>query len=551
MRIIRRLLLAPFLVLGMIASPAVQAVAQDPPALVFSVASPDRLLNDFRYLTQAAGLAEVGGLVTVMAETWLDGLDKKRPAGVLVAFQDTTPVNVAFLPVSDLAAVRKKLEERGVKIEDLEGGVKKLNVRRDLFMKEQAGWVFLSDKASHLAHLPQDPVRHLMGLELQHSVALRINASRIPPSLKERAASHLREALDRRLQREVDKAAARDRELAARLVGLRSERLQAAVQEFDQLTVGWGVDRQAGKTYLECEVRALAGTRLARQLASLQGAGSASAGFLFPEAAVTLQYSAAVSPEQDELLAGTLQVLRGRALARVDDDPGLPSPAPRETVKESLGMLVDVLQATSKKGHLDGGAAIVLSPGSVQVVAGGRVADGTKVEEAARKLVEVAKDRPNFPQVHFDAETYKGVDLHTLSVPVPDREKDARRLLGDRLDVVIGTGPERAYLAFGRECSGLLKKVIGRSAGGAQPAAEPVRLSVAMAPILALAASLENRPAVSMMAKAAEESRGKDHVLLTARPVERGAVYRLEIEEGVLRLIGQAARARGAAGGAR
>ena len=551
MSVVYRLLGVLLLVLGLIGLPAVQAIAQVSPALVLSVGNPDRLLGDVSYLTRAAGLPEIGGLVTVMAGPYLEGLDTKKPAGLLVNFQDAEPTGVAFIPVSNFESVRKKLEERNVKLEDMGGGLKKLTLRRDVFVKEQGGWLFISDKASNLANVPQDPSQHLNGLELKYSLAAQINAKSIPPQLKELAVSRLQAEFERNLQRQVNGVPEKNRELVSQWRRRGFENLVALIKDVDQLTVGWGVDSQAGKTYLECNFSALEGTRLARQLASLQERKSAFAGFLLPGSAVTLHYSAAISPEEVESLTGMLKELRASALAQVDDDPGLPNPAARATVKESLGLLMDVLDTTLKKGQLDGGAAIVLSPGSVQFVAGGRVSDGTKVEEAARKLADVAKTRPQFPEVKFDTENYKAVDLHTLSVPVPDREKNARRLLGDRLDVVVGTGPESVYLAFGKECSGLLKKVIDLSAGGTGQTVLPASLNIALTPILELAASLENRPAVSMMADALKNSNGKDRVLVTARGVERGVIYRLEIEEGVLRLIGQAAKIRGAGGGAR
>ena len=91
------------------------------------------------------------------------------------------------------------------------------------------------------------------------------------------------------------------------------------------------------------------------------------------------------------------------------------------------------------------------------------------MEGLLRKVAELAKDEPEFPGIKFNADTHANVRFHTLKLPVPaDAGEDVRNLLGDELEVAIGTGDKSFYLAFGKDSVGTLKKVIDQSAADAQ-----------------------------------------------------------------------------------
>ena len=180
------------LLLVLVALPWLKASAQDAaagggPAVVVSVANVDRLLADIGYLTRAAGMPQVGGLVTIMAGPYLDGLDSKRPAGFFLTLDGALPSGVVFVPVTNFGSVLKKIEEQVGKPAELGDGLRKVSLQRDFFIKQQGTWVFLADQAANLASVPEDPSRYLGGLDRQYSVAVRLNASSLPPQLKEMA----------------------------------------------------------------------------------------------------------------------------------------------------------------------------------------------------------------------------------------------------------------------------------------------------------------------------------------------------------------------------
>jgi hypothetical protein len=262
-------------------------------------------------------------------------------------------------------------------------------------------------------------------------------------------------------------------------------------------------------------------------------------GFQIPGAAMTLSLANKMGERQIEQAKVVVNLLREQLMTQIEEEADLPDAQARETLKGIAGAVMDVVQATVQGGNLDGGAALVLRPQNVQFVAGGQVADGAALEVAFRKLVDMAKNEPEFPPVKFNADKYQGVTFHTMSVPIPENEAEARRVLGDKLDVALALGAKSFYVAFGSDSVGLIKQVIDGSRSSDVENSKPLRMSIAVSPLLAFANSMEPNPLIENLAAAVKESVGRDHVLLTARPTERGVTYRINVEDGVLKLIGQ------------
>ncbi len=143
--------------------------------------------------------------------------------------------------------------------------------------------------------------------------------------------------------------------------------------------------------------------------------------------------------------------------------------------------------------------------------------------------------------IKMDAETHEGVTFHTITVPVPDEE--AAAVLGQTVQVVIGLSEESFYLAAGGEAAAVLKQIIDASKADAGKQIAPMRISAALTPILKFAAEAADedaKPMIAQFASILEQSEGKDHVTVVSKAIENGGQVRLELEEGVLKLIGTA-----------
>lgn len=517
------------------------ATAQDAPkpAVVISIGSVDQLMGNIGYLTRAAGSPEVGALITIMSGQYIEGLDTKQPVGAYLTFAPQ-PSGVVFLAVSDFETVSKKIEEAVGELQDAGDGVKKLQLQREIFLKEKDGWVFASDQRANLDNTPADPKQMLEGLYETYDIAVRANVQSVPAELREMLLSEIKEGFNRTVASEQDEEKRRaQQEIGGRVI----DKIDRYAAETDQLTLGWGTDKEAGKTYIDFSFTAVAGTTLASQIDTAATMKSEFAGFLIPGAAATFHFAAPVLKEDAESTVKMLQAARDKALEAIDKDDKLKSDEARAAAKEIVGSLMDVLQKTLKGGKLNGGAVLQLAPQNINFVAGGLVADGKAVEKDVKRLVELAKQSKDNPgvEVTFDVATHGGVALHKIVVPVPADEEEARKILGDKLIAVVGTGATSVYVAFGKDSMDLLKQVIdGSAAANAQ--ASPMALNVALTPILEFAASVGDDPLVSGLAAALKKGKGNDHIAISSNAIPRGFAYRVEVEEGVLQLIGQATK---------
>ena len=122
--------------------------------------------------------------------------------------------------------------------------------------------------------------------------------------------------------------------------------------------------------------------------------------------------------------------------------------------------------------------------------------------------------------------------------------------LGEEALVTVGFGPDSAYLAIGDDGLETIKAVMGKSVEAASEELPPAQISLALAPLLKLASQQEDaNPAAAMLAESLKDG-GVDHLRITVKPIENGVQYELEGEEGIITLIGSAAKLAQAAGGA-
>jgi len=517
--------------------PLAAAVAQEnqKPVAVVSVASIDELMADIGYLTKAGGSPEYGALVSIMAGQFIQGIDTTKPAGAIVTMSGE-PSAVVFIPVANFDAIAMNLEEKVGELEDVGDGIRKLSLQRAIYIKVTEGWAFATNKLDQLENLPEDPTTLLKGLNETYDIAVTLNVQNIPEDVRAMAISEIKEGFQGGLQGQLDAQAQQFGEQALKDM----ERL---ADEIDRVTLGWAIDQEGGSTYLDMSMTALPDTKLAEQLAAYTDAESNYAGFLLPDAAATFHFTAPLAEEDIEQTLAMIKVMRVKSLEEIDNDEDLPSDEARADAKDIVSSLIDVLKKTVEAGQLNGGGSLLLSPGEINFVAGGFIASGVQIEKDLKRLVKLAEESEDTPEfeVKFNVSEHAGVSFHTVTLPVPEAEEEARKILGNQMVVTVGTGEKSVFVGFGDKSKDLIRQVIDNSRQGAQKAL-PMELTVALAPIMAFAASVEDDPIIVGLADALQNGNGKDHISITANPIELGATYRIAVEEGVLQLIGQAAK---------
>lgn len=543
--------LLPAVALAMLLAPAMSATeaqAQTPkPVVVVSVSGVDELMGDIDYITKSAGVEDYGNLFKLLAAPYTVGVDKTKPWGMIVRMnEDARPQGLAFVPVKDLDVVFAALKEQIGEPRDLGDGVFELTDPAPMFVKEKGGFAFLSNEKKHLKALPEAPVKLLGDLPKKYDIGVRAFVQNIPQAQRQMAIDTIRDQQQRTLEQQLRDLEEDDPQykLAKRLSENQARRLEDMINDADEVTVGWTTDEMSKQTYLDFTLTAKAGTPTAKRMKLLAGNETAFGGIRLDDAAVTMTITSKMAEDDVEQLTFLVDTAKAKAFEEIENDEDLDTAEKREKAKEVVGGLMDTLKKTAEAGKLDGGAALVLKPKSMSFVAGGAIAEPKALEDALRKLVDLAKDEPDFPEVTFDAETHRNVVFHTMTAPVPEDEEQAREVLGETLDVVVGIGEDAAYLSFGDDATGMLKKVIDNSTMKVQDV-PPMHLKVALTPIFKFAASIEDNPILELITTTLEETEGNDQVIVKATPVKHGVNYRLTVQEGVLKAIGQAAKFRG------
>jgi hypothetical protein len=528
-------------------SPTVAKAQNVKPVVVVSLASVEKQRADLLYLAELVGQKEAAEGMLNFAPIFLNGVDMKRPAGGYLTLSDGGEAKfVAFIPVLKLDTVLKTLEGQIGKPTDLGDGIKQIdppNGGEPLYVKESKGWAFVSNDKASVASPPADPLVFLGNLPTMYNFAVRGNVHSIPAELRGMATSAIQDGLNRGL--EQNRGSEEDRELAEKVGKMSAQQLQRLIEETNEVTIGWGVDKTLKATYVDFAITAVEGTAMARQMALLKDTTSNFAGFLLPTASVNLNGSTRMSPEEIEQNATLLQVFQDRANKEIDDDAGLDADQ-RTQAKAILKDLFGVLTDTVKGGKMDYGAALVLAEEKLSFAGGLLVSDGKKLEGVFAKLVELAKDEPDFPDVKLNAGKHGNVTLHTIDVDIPDGEEQAQQIFGEQLHVVIGTAPKAVYVAFGKDGESLMKQAIDASAQkGSQPM-PPSQINIYLKPIVQFAASMDpsENPVLQKVAESMADAKGgTDEINLVTKPIPGGAVGRLQVNDGVLKLIGQAIKA--------
>jgi hypothetical protein len=520
-----------------------QLLAQVKPVLVVSVSSVEDTLADIVYITKAAGQEDAGRTVMFLSSVYTNGIDKKKPIGMYVAPKANSAefVPVVFVPVTDLKIILETFKGQIGAPKDAGDGVLEIaGGGMPVYIKEKTGWAFVSNAKENLTDLPADPAALLGGLPKEYTLAVKVNVANVPADLKKVGVDAIKEGFERQLQNNPRGGA--DAEFLEKMQRNQLESLVKMVDELDEITMGFAIDGPGKRTYLDVNVTAREGTSLAKQYAMLADAKSSFSGFLLPNAAATLNLTQTMLKEDVDQVVGMLKGVKANALKEIDNDPSLDDPK-RAAAKEVLGSLLDAFTKTVEGGKVDGGAVLVLDAKSVDFAAGGLVANGKEIEDSFKRLIDLAKNEPDFPTVKLNAGSHGGITFHSITAPIPESEKEAREILGDKVNIILGVGPKAVYISFGKNAESLLKQVIDKSAQDGSKAVPPMQLNVALLPILKFAASMDNsnNKIVAEMIKVLETS-GKDKINVLSQPIKNGNNVRIQVEEGILQVIGAAAK---------
>jgi hypothetical protein len=532
------------------------AASQTKTLAVVAVNSYDELVADIGFAGSLADRPETGQMIDGMIALFtqgkgLTGVDKSKPWGVVVQTDGEQILPIGCLPVTSLDEVVSLGQPFGIQVNENSEGIKEITLpnQQTLYATAKGGWAFLSLSSEALASAPSNPSALLSKLVADYDVAVRISVPNAPEMYKKKAIDAMQAGLKQGLEQQPNEDDAAF-EARKQLSEAQMAQIVRMINAIDEVTVGWALDAQQQRAYADFTYTFLPDSKMAKQMNSYGQPQTNFAGFYQSDAAVTMSFASKTDPSliQDDIeqFRATMQTMRQQAMKALDEENEFPDDATRDAVKAAMNDFIDVLVSTIEAGEMDGGASLQLEPEKMTFVAGMLVKDPAKLEGALKKLAAAAEKDPNFPGVQWNAATHGGVNFHTMQVPVRDADPKVARLLGDKVDVAIGIGPNAIYVAAGQDYLEAVNRAIDASVADPNKAVPPFEVAVSLGPIMAMSAAYQDDAKGRQIAKSIAdmlqgEAQGRDHIRMVGQFIPNGLRYRVEAEEGVLRAIGKAA----------
>lgn len=523
---------------------------------VIAVNSYDELVADIGFAGSLADRPETGQMVDGMIALFtqgkgLAGVDKSKPWGIVVQTDGEQVLPIGCLPVTNLDEVLSLTQPFGTRVEENSEGIKVISMpnQQTLYAKTKGGWAFLSLSAESLASAPSNPSVLLSKLIEDYDVAARISMPNLPEKYKKQAIDALQAGLKQGLEQQPNEDEAQF-QARKQLAEAQMEQIVQMIEEIDEVTVGWALDAREQRAYADFTYTFLPDSKMAKQMNSYDQPQTNFAGFYQSSAAVTMSFASKTDPaliqEDLEQFRATMQTVRQQVTKALDEENEFPDDAARDAVKAAMNDFIDALEATIATGQIDGGATLQLEPEKFTLVFGMLVKDPSKIEGALKKLAAAAEKDPDFPGVQWNAATHDGVNFHTMQVPVRDPDAKVSRLLGDKVNVAIGIGPNAVYVAVGKDYLEAVNQAIDASKADPNKSVPPFEVAASLGPIMAMAAAnaetADQRQLAQTIADMLQgEAQGRDHVRMVGQFIPNGQRYRVEAEEGVLRAMGKAA----------
>jgi hypothetical protein len=471
----------------MLILPAVAPAADDPagkPAMIMSVASYEQLRANVFYLARLAGQDEAAVLLDAQIEAQagdgLAGIDRKKPAGAYgwVGPHGDDSAFVLLVPVADQAAFIRLLEHFNITARLGGDGIYNANVERvpdPVFFRFADGYAYVTirDK-SVLADsrlLPPGDVLAGQGCSGRDQkpgslvdywsqgslvdplcrnpetsvLSLTFNVDRVPDEFKDM----LLEEIDLELSiAKVRDAPLFETELQKKFRLLTLDEIAKGIRtlfrEGGESSVRLDLDRRAGDIALIYSVEGKPGSTMAAAIQDLADSRSTMAGLTRKDAAFNLQVNERVPEKMREMFGTLIEEGRQQGLANAKD------PADRA----ALIAVLDAIMPTAKAAELDY-AVSMLGPGRdglYTIVAGLKVKDGGKLEQAVRATVSTQKAPPG-TEIAFDVDKAGPVGVHMVTFK-PD--EDWRRIFGDG-PLYFAFRDDAVLLAVGADGLGVLK----------------------------------------------------------------------------------------------
>lgn len=507
------------------------------PVVVLTVASLNKLMRDVNYITGVAGQPQFGGMFSMFAGAFAQGMDLDQPIVVMVPMVNGTPQPIIALPTSDIATVLKRLEAQTGPVDTLDDGTLVVTVNQTTLYVKQAGErAYAAQDRNALKLAPADPSGMIKGMGNAYDLAVRLQVQQVPAEVRDVLMDQLRQGFEQAMSQQND--AESTREMAESSI----EQLEQLVREADELKFGLNIDESARNIAIDGSFTALPGTQLAAIYGGQNPIPSSFASVIRNDVAAYFHSAASISPEAIDQASAGIESSMAMMKGAMASDGNLP-PDAQEKIEAYVGRLTEIVSASLAEGKSDVGGMLVANSEKLQFVMGAFVADGNEVAKLAKDLATEIPDDPRAPRFMFDIGKSGNVTMHMIEADVPPQADEARAVFGEKLQIHIGTGPQSLYLAVGKGSEAVLKKFIASGATNDDGRRPLGQFKMSLLPILEFARSVESNAGIDAVINAVSGSPGGGQVDVVSNTIDNGASTKIKIGEGLIKAIGAAVAA--------
>jgi hypothetical protein len=432
--------------------------AQDPkpaePTLIVRLAATDTQLANAKYFAALVGQDNLADQLDGIIGAWAgpaglagSGIDVKRPFyAYAVAAAETQDSPLALLlPVADEDTFLKFLESFPIKVvrgDDPFFAIEYPNQPVRVYFRFANGYAyFTAMKRGHIELHQLVAPEKLAAADPTTALSVSLRIDHIPDMTKQMLLGQIELRLADVKDRRVDGEAKEQAEARRRAIDAASEALKRVLSEGRSAEIALAIDRDKDTFGLQVALDGKPNTLMNTAVSAL--AGGKSRFKPAPGSALHVGLNFAVPDAFRGLLGFAVDGLTRDAVAKELD------PAKRELAAKVSKAVGPTLKAGQVDLHV---VAAASADNQMSLLAALGVRDGKALEGVVKDLVEQLPESER-GRIHLDDATVGSLNLHRVAVEPGHLDANARRLLGDHVNVWAGFSPNAVMLGLGGDAA--------------------------------------------------------------------------------------------------
>jgi hypothetical protein len=522
-------------------APTEEVTPPPAPVIIVNVASIDRLTTDLAYLFETIERPDITEyLVGMLAYAGdLKGVDRTRPFGMMVFIDGLSPrpTPVGFIPVSDLNDFIETLSLTQAQITESTTGPNRYVISGEgpeMYMQLQKDYVFIAPDEDLIGRDLPNPQSYNATLTSRYDLSVAVRISNISETVRNVFVTFLRAGTQAELQQRDGEPEAEY--LIRRANGVATlEGIEQLLLEGDQILLGLDASAERRTGVLEINVDAVPGSEFAGLLANFAGTPTSFAPLLNESAPLSVSGAWKMS-ERDQTAARDMATGAQLAIAREEPELGVEG--------GPIDRLFDAILATIEEGQVDFFAQFATpAPQKFAVIGGLRVVGGQTLGTAIYDLLSTLQEDEDVETMELNLEVHQGVTIHRIQGRNTSPEE--LRIYGGRPSFYLGTSSRYVWFAYGAEDAlTTLRGAIDKMATATpeernRAGLAPFQVVFHVSPWLDLPQPEdpgEFRQQFRELTEQAFET-DNDTLRIESRPTETGIRFRIQVDEGFLKLM--------------